>query len=258
VPDVGLDAAGYELEAMRHTVAVGCRIIGARGLAEDVLGHVSVRIGRDRLLVRCRGPQERGLMFTTMEDVRVVDFDGQGDLGDGYAVPNELPIHTELLRSRPDISAVVHAHPPSVVVTGLADIELRPVFGAYNLPAARMALDGVPVFRRSVLIRRPGLAQEMVTAMGTSSVCVLRGHGVTTCGETVEQAVVRALNLDVLARITLDLARIGVKPDVVPPEDVAELPDLGGNFNDTNVWRFHVNRLRQEGLDLPEPTKGRT
>jgi ribulose-5-phosphate 4-epimerase/fuculose-1-phosphate aldolase len=253
VPDARREATGTELQTLRHKVAVACRILGARGLAEDVLGHVSVRVGEDRVLVRCRGPRERGLMFTTTEDVRVVDLDGKGDLRGGYAVPNELPIHTELLRSRPGISAVVHAHPPAVVVTSLADVELRAVFGAYNMPAARMALDGVPVFRRSVLIRRAELAQEMLTEMGTSMVCVMRGHGITTCGESVEQAIVSALNLDVLARITLDLVRIGAKPDVMPPEDVAELPDLGGAFNDTNVWRFHVNRLELQGLHLPDP-----
>jgi ribulose-5-phosphate 4-epimerase/fuculose-1-phosphate aldolase len=253
VPDPGAEVTPSQLPALRHKVAVACRILGARALAEDVLGHVSVRVGDDRLLVRCRGPHERGLMFTTPDDVRLVDFAGDGDLEGGYEVPNELPIHAALLRSRPDVSAVVHAHPPAVVVASLADIELRPVFGAYNMPAARMALDGVPVFRRSVLIRRDDLAQEMLQAMGASPVCVLRGHGVTTCGETVEQAVVRALNLDVLASITVELARIGAEPAVMPPEDVAELPDLGGTFNDTNVWRFHVSRLELEGLQLPGP-----
>lgn len=248
------DVCAEEIEGLRFKVATACRILGARGLAEDVLGHVSVRVGPHRLLVRCRGPEERGLMFTTEADVHLVDLDGRGELEGGYAVPNELPIHTELLRRRPDVSSVVHAHPPAVVVAGLADIELRPVFGAYNMPAARMALDGVPVFRRSALIRRPELAREMLATMGASSVCVLRGHGVTTCGDSVEQAVVRALNLEVLARINLELARVGAVPDVMPPEDVVELPDLGGTFNDTNVWRFHVNRLAREGLDLqPSP-----
>lgn len=252
-PDVNHDVAGPELEALRYKVAVACRILGARGLAEDVLGHVSARVSEDQMLVRCRGPHERGLTFTTTEDIWVVGLDGTGELDRGYAVPNELPIHAELLRERPDISSVVHTHPPSVVVSSLGGVELRPVFGAYNMPAARMALEGVPVFRRSVLIRRAELAREMLAAMGNSDVCVLRGHGVATCGESVEQAVVRALNLDVLARVNLELAHLGAVPDVMPPEDVAELPDLGGTFNDTNVWRFHVNRLELEGLGLRAP-----
>ena len=45
----------------RATVATACRILALHGLVSGVLGHVSVRVGEDRLLVRCRGPRERGL-----------------------------------------------------------------------------------------------------------------------------------------------------------------------------------------------------
>lgn len=242
--------SGTDLATDRRTVALGCRVLGHRGLAEDVLGHVSVRVGEDRMLVRCRGPRESGLLFTTEDDVRLVDLDGRGELEGEYAVPNELPIHAELLRARPDVNAVVHAHPPSVLMAALAELPLRPVFGAYNIPAMRMAAAGVPVYPRAVLIRRGDLAREMVTAMGDSAVCVLRGHGVTTTGDSVEQAVVRALNLDVLARVTVDLARLGAAGSDIPPEDLAELPDLGGAFNDLAVWRHHVARLGWAGLGL--------
>ncbi|MGH3739801.1 MAG: class II aldolase/adducin family protein [Micromonosporaceae bacterium] len=237
-----------DLSALREAVALGCRILAHRGLAEDVLGHISVRVGPDRMLVRCRGPAERGLLFTGSSDVRLVDFDGDGELDGGYAVPNELPIHAEVLRARPDVTAVVHAHPPSVLVAGLAGIELRPVFGAYNLPATRMAIDGVPTYRRAVLIRRPELGREMVAAMGQAPVCVLYGHGVTTTGESVEQAVVRALNLDALARVSVEVAQLGGEPPELPAADVAELPDLGSAFNDLSVWRHHVARLEHAGL----------
>lgn len=235
----------------RRTVALACRILAHRGLAEDVLGHVSVRVGEGQMMVRCRGPEDRGLLFTTEQDIRLVDLDGHGELDGGFAVPNELPIHAEVLRARPEVSAVVHAHPPSVLIAGLADVALRPVFGAYNIPALRMALDGVPVYPRGVLIRRPDLAREMVEAMGDSPVCVLRGHGVTTVGDSVEQAVVRALNLDVLARVSVELARLGGDVKDLPAADVGELPDLGSAFNDLSVWRHHVGRLELAGLALP-------
>lgn len=228
----------------RTTVARACRILAAEGLVEGVLGHVSVRDGEDAMLIRCRGAGERGLMFTTDDDIRRTDLDGT-ILGaaEGYTVPNELPIHGELLRARPDVNAVVHAHPPAVLLCGLAGLELRPVFGAYNIPATRMALDGIPVYGRSVLIRRPDLAHEMIAAMGDRPVCVLKGHGVTVTGASVEEAVVRALNLNALATVTLELARLGVRPDVIPPEDVAELPDLGSAFNDLAVWRHHLAKV---------------
>jgi 3,4-dihydroxyphthalate decarboxylase len=229
---------------LREEVAVACRVLATEGLVENILGHVSARVG-GRMLIRCRGPRERGLRFTTADDVHEVGLDGAGELPGGYQVPNELPIHGELLRARPEVGAVVHAHPPAVLLCGVAGLQLRPVFGAYNIPAMRMALEGVPVYPRSVLIRRPELAAEMLAAMGDRQVCLLRGHGVTVAGETVGQAVVRALSLDTLARVTLELARLGRVVQEIPPEDVAELPDLGAAFNDEAAWRYHVARAEQ-------------
>lgn len=241
--------------AARLLVANACRVLGARGLAEDVLGHISLRTGPDRILVRCRGPREEGLFLTQPADVREVDLDGRpvdGDLA-GWSVPNELPIHAEVLRARPDVDAVVHCHPPSVLLAGLEGVPLRPVFGAYHIPAARMALDGVPVYPRSVLVRRPELGREVAAALGGSPVLVMRGHGITAVGSgphAVEQAVVRALALDVLARVSLESARLGGRAPELTPEDVAELPDLGGAFNDVMLFGHHLARLRHEGLLL--------
>ena len=93
------------------------------------------------------GPEDRGLLFTVAEDIREVDLDGRGDLDGGYGIPNEFHIHTELFRARPDVQAVVHAHPRDVMIADLAGVQLRQVFGAYNIPASRLANQGVPVYR---------------------------------------------------------------------------------------------------------------
>lgn len=236
----------------RRTVALACRLLGHLGLSADVLGHVSLRTGSDRMLVRCRGPREAGLLFTRVDDVYDVDLDGQGQLGE-WSVPNELPIHAEVLRSRGDVDAVVHCHPPAVLTAGIAGVSLEPVFGAYNIPAARMARDGVPVYPRSALIRTPELGQDMVAAMGAATVCVLRGHGVTAVGSgphAVEQALVRAANLEALARVNISLAALGTTPTLPDAEDLAGLPDLGGALNDLAVWRNFVSRLEHAGLGL--------
>jgi ribulose-5-phosphate 4-epimerase/fuculose-1-phosphate aldolase len=147
----------------------------------------------------------------------------------------------------------VHCHPPSVLVAGLADVALRPVFGAFNIPAARLALDGVPVYPRAILVRRPELGRELVQAMGPAPVCVLRGHGIVTVGSgehAVEQAVARALNLDVLARVNIERERLDSRGTDLTPDEIAELPDLGASFNDLLLWRHHLARLRLAGLAL--------
>jgi 3,4-dihydroxyphthalate decarboxylase len=235
-------------QELRATVAQACRVLAMEGLVEGTLGHVSARLGADRMLIRCRGANDRGLLFAEEADVRRTDFDGALiDPDEGYKVPNELPIHGELLRARPEVNAVVHAHPPAVLVCGVAGLELRPIFGSYNIPAMRMALDGVPIYPRSVLIRRPELAHEMIAAMGERPVCVLKGHGITVTGDSVEQAVVRALNLNALAAVTLAVAQAGGRAEEIPAADIAELPDLGAAFNDLAVWRYHVEKARGRG-----------
>jgi ribulose-5-phosphate 4-epimerase/fuculose-1-phosphate aldolase len=238
-----------ELSGLRREVALACRLLARQGLIDGILGHVSVRVGTDRLLVRCRGPRERGLLFTVPEDIRLLDFEGAGRLGD-YAPPNELPLHVETLRNRPDVTAVVHAHPPAVVAAELAGVTLRPIVGAFNIPATRMAAAGIPVYPRAVLINRRELAEEMLAELRDSPVCLLRGHGLTAVGDTLQQSVIRAINVDELARLSLAVARCGREPAPVPDDDLAELPDLGSGFNDGFLWEYHLQRLRHEGLGL--------
>jgi ribulose-5-phosphate 4-epimerase/fuculose-1-phosphate aldolase len=144
----------------------------------------------------------------------------------------------------------VHAHPRDVVVADLASIELRQVFGAYNIPASRLAHQGVPVYPRPVLVRTPELGREVAAAMGDADACILRGHGVVTVGESVQHATMRALDLAELSRISAEIASLGGQPQTLPSDDRQELPDLGSSFNDLSRWRYYAGRLQIAGLAL--------
>lgn len=235
----------------RAAVATACRILAARGLVDGTLGHVSLRVSASELLVRCRGEDDAGLARTRPSDVWRVDLDGRPvDVPPGHRPPHELPIHTELMRRDPGVRSVVHAHPPAALLAGLAGLVPRPVFGAYNIPAMRLALDGVPVHPRPVLISRRELADEMIATMGDRPVCLLRGHGITVAGASLEAATVMAVDLDVLLRVTVDLARLGAAPDDLDAADLAELPDLGAGLNERAVWRSLEAELDRLGLGL--------
>ena len=235
---------------MRERIATACRVLASRGLSDGILGHISVRTGENEVLVRCRGPRERGLAWTEPDDIHAVDLDGEplspGGL-DGWSLPNELPLHLEVLRVRPDVSAVVHAHPPAVVACDLAGLGIRPIVGAYDIPGTRLAAGGVPVYPRGVLIRNRRLAREMTGALGDRPVVVLRGHGLTSTGATPEEAVLRAISVDSLARLALTIAGAGGTLADLPEEDMAELPDLGGAFNEGTAWRHELARLSAAG-----------
>lgn len=236
---------------LRRRVAVGCRILANAGLCEDVLGHISARLDDDTILVRSRTPGERGLLFTVDDDVQPYSLRRGGLEGStAHAPPNELPIHLACYRADPNVRAVVHAHPPAVVAADLAGIAFVPLVGAYNIPAARLAGGGIAVYPRGVLINTVELADEMIVAMAGRPVCVLRGHGLTTTGGSVEQAVARALAVDALARMAARVVAFGGTPAALPDGDLAQLPDLGSTFNDELIWRHHEQRLALAGLAI--------
>lgn len=227
------------LRGLREEVATACRILARRGLVEGVLGHVSAR-APGGMLLRSRGPEEAGVLWTEPDDVVLCDLDGRVLEATEHRPPGEHPIHGEVYRARREVQAVVHAHSPAVLACDLAGVPLRPIFGAYNIPAMRLALGVLPVFERSWLIHRADLAAPMVEALGDAPAVVLRGHGVVVAGETVRTAAIRALDLEALARVCLEVAKAGGSPPDIPPDDVVELPDLGAAFNDELAWSHHV------------------
>lgn len=229
---------------LRRKVALSCRILAHRGLVDGILGHVSARVASSELVVRCRTAAEPGLANSSAAEVWRVGFDGEPvDLPDGASAPKELPIHAELMRRRPEVGCVIHAHPPAALLAGLAGLTPRAVFGAFNIPAMRLALEGVPVYPRPILITRADLAGELVERMGQRPVCLMVGHGITVAAGSVEQATALAVNLNALLEITVELARLQAEPPEVSAADLDELPDLGSAFNDHLVWRSLVAEL---------------
>lgn len=234
------------LDDQRALVAQACRVAAARGLVDGMLGHLSLRIDDERLLVRCRSDTDTGVAFTRPADIRLIEFDGSagapGEL-DGYRVPNELPIHVETLLADPRHRAVAHLHPPAVVAADLAGITIRPIYGAYDIPGAWLARGGVPVYERAVLIRNTKLGKEMVAAMRGLPVVICRGHGITSAATTVEQAVLQAISLDALAQLSLQVRAAGGDLFDIDDADWDDLPDLGTAFTTEAAWRHEVARL---------------
>lgn len=214
------------IENLRAKVAISCRILALEELAEETLGHVSVRVpGSDDILIRCRGEDERGLLYTEKEAVRRADFNGRGPDLQGYRIPNEFPIHSEIYRHRPDVGCVVHAHPPTALLCGIAGVEIRPVFGGYSPQGLRLSLSGIPIYDRSITLTSRESVAPLLQVMGDRDVCLLKGHGIVVTGKTVEEATMRAIQVEKLARIAWQLALVGKPVADISPEDVAYFTD---------------------------------
>src|SRR5262249_50181731 len=113
-----------EVEAgLRRDLALACRNLAANGHGDNIYGHVSARLDRERILMKAH---HVGLEEVTENDVLVLDLDGKVLSGTGKR-HTEFPIHTEIMRARPDVMAVVHTHPIHSVALAARGLSLRPV-----------------------------------------------------------------------------------------------------------------------------------
>jgi len=233
-----------ELDDLKGKVAQACRILAMTGLVKEITGHVSVRAPcAGEMLLRCRGEDEFGLPYTQAGAIRRMTFDGSGgDVDAEHVMPIELPIHGEILRARPDVNCVVHAHPPYVLLCGMAGVEPRPVYGAYD-PSGLAIARTVQTYPRSILISSRELGEEVLRTMAGSNFCLLRGHGIVVAGASIEEATVNAIRFEALAKVCWELSRHGPLPEILA-EDIATFGGLATNPRIARgaewVWRYYA------------------
>jgi ribulose-5-phosphate 4-epimerase/fuculose-1-phosphate aldolase len=245
---------------LREKVATSCRIIGNRSVTRGSLGHVSVRVpGTDRVLIKAKGRDEEALEFARERDVIVININGEVlEAPDGLTAPNETAMHLAVLRRRPDVQSVIHAHPDWVVVLTGAGKPLVPMLGAYDGGSSlRLLKEGVPVYPRSLTIINDELGDDFMKTMGEHNACLLFGHGITVAGASVEEVTQRSLTLYELARINYLAYAIG-QPIGVSEEEQKEYlgrresgrytPDRRAVQSVPSYWRYEKKRLPE----LPE------
>ena len=187
---VQTEEASMSEQELREQVARGCRILAATGHDDFVWGHVSVR-----------DPQGRGIWMKastfgfeeiTAEHVILVGHDGEVLVGE-HPSHIEWPIHTETLKARPDLTSVVHTHPPHSIALAAAGQPLLPVSHAGTL----FVPPGVPRFTKTAeLIVTQELGSEVAKAIGPGHALFLVNHGIVTAGRDIPDAVIRAVLLE--------------------------------------------------------------
>jgi ribulose-5-phosphate 4-epimerase/fuculose-1-phosphate aldolase len=247
---------------IREDVRDACRILALYGVLNDVVGHVSARPAADEVLLRCRSTDEKGLLFTREDQVVPLSF-GNGKLGDSgdLVIPIESPLHTAIYEARPDVKAVVHAHPPASLLCGITGIDVLPM-RAYDYAPIRVILEGVAVYNSAAMIDRPERASALVTALGDKNVCLLRGHGIVATGTSVREATIRAISYESAARITWRLAASGKEMIPLSDEEVGDSTGISpvsetaaavhGGWSDW-TWSYYLQLLaeRDAGRHVP-------
>ena len=188
---------------LRDQVAASCRMLAQHGLVKGSTGHVSTRVpGTNDILIRGRPHVDKGLRFAEPSCVIRVGEDAR-PVGDTYGVSrvSEIYLHTEVYKRRPEVNAVIHAHPPGALLCTIARIKLRPIFGGFEPGGMRMAEAGVPEYERSITLHTLEETTPMLDVMGSEDVILLSRHGTLVTGRSVQEATARAITFETLCRL---------------------------------------------------------
>jgi L-fuculose-phosphate aldolase len=207
-----------ELGIRREVVRI-CARMYERGYIVAADGNVSVRVGADRILVTPSGAHKG-----TLRPADLVLTDLTGTLLRGTTPSSEMRMHVEVYARRPDVRAVVHAHPPHVLAFSVAGRSL----GQCILPEVIFSLGRVAhaEYATPTTAEVPRVIAEHVAE---SNALILDRHGTLTLGESLEAAFNRLETLEHTARITW-LARALGPIAALPEEEVARLRTLAAGI----------------------------
>ncbi len=194
-------------------------ILDDAGLGDFTRGHVSVRVPGDDGHFFMK-PHSFGLDELTMENIVTCDMAGVKVAGAGRR-HSEVFIHSEIFKVRPDVGAIIHAHPKYSVAFSTLDVPLLPLS-----QAGSEFHDGVGVYADTIdLIRSPETGARVAQALGKHKAVLLQGHGVTVVGRTLEECVILCMSLENACEIQLLVEATGRKPKLFPMDDIRALAD---------------------------------
>jgi L-fuculose-phosphate aldolase len=178
---------------------IGRRIYN-KGFAAGNAGNISYRLSSDEVLCT---PTLISKGFMTPEDLCVVDMQGK-QLSGKRKCSSEIRLHLTILLERPDVTSVVHCHPPHASAFAVT----REPIPQRLLPEVEVFLGPVPI----AAYRCPGnqeFADTVLPHCRDSSVIILANHGTVSFGDTLEHAYWWTEVLDAYCRIVLMAKSLG-------------------------------------------------
>lgn len=187
------------LTAMKKEIAYFMRLLYKRGLTTTSGGNISAML--DGFLLITPSQTDKGRMKAS--DIIVFDAKGR-NISKALRPSMETGMHMAIYAARPDVKAIVHAHP--VAATGFAASH-RLI--DCNLIGESRALIGEPVIAPYRLMGTDDLAAVVAEACVASNAVLLANHGVLTVGNSLLEAFDRMEVLEACARINLIAKMLG-------------------------------------------------
>jgi L-fuculose-phosphate aldolase len=192
----------------RQAIIDACRRMNALGINQGTSGNISVRHGDGLLITPTSTP------YDTMTPEQLVFMDMNGAFADGARPSSEWRFHLDILRARPEVDAVVHAHPTYCTILAIMGLKIPAIHymiaaaGGADIRCAPYATYGTPE-----------LSAHAVTALEGRLACLLAHHGMIAVGPSLAKALWLAVEVETLARQYHGCLQIG-KPPLLSSDEI--------------------------------------
>ena len=197
--------------ALREEILASCREMNSSGINQGTSGNISARWG-DGLLITPSGVPYNEL---APEDMVFMNFDGsyEGDM----APSSEWRFHLDIIKSRSEVNAVVHAHPTYCTALAIKGMDIPAVH--YMIAAC-----GGPSVRCApyATYGTAELSQNALEAMEGRTCCLLANHGMIATGPNMKKAMWLAIELETLARQYVVSLQIG-GPELLSDAEISRV-----------------------------------
>ncbi|MBR1142449.1 class II aldolase/adducin family protein [Bradyrhizobium sp. AUGA SZCCT0431] len=192
----------------RQSIIDACRSMNALGINQGTSGNISLRHDTGLLITPTSVPYE------TMQPEQIVFMGLDGSFDAAQRPSSEWRFHLDILRARPEVNAVVHAHPPYSTILAIMGLEIPPIHymiavaGGDTIRCAPYATFGTQE-----------LSEHAVRALEDRLACLLEHHGMIAVGPSLSKAMWLAVEVEALARQYHGCLQIGT-PRLLPKAEI--------------------------------------
>lgn len=193
---------------LRESIIAACLEMNRSGLNQGTSGNISLR-WKDGLLIT---PTSLPYDQMAPDDIVFLGMDGRTE---GQNQPSsEWRFHRDIMKAKPEVAAIVHAHPIYATIIAIMGLEIPPlhymvaVAGGSTIPCAPYATFGTAE-----------LSEHAVAALKGRTACLLEHHGMIATGPTLDKALWLAVEVETLARQFHGCLQIG-GPRLLPIEEI--------------------------------------
>ncbi len=236
-------------EAIEQVVMAN-RVLANEGVF-DYLGHVSVRNpenGETFLISRACAPE-----MVRKQDILTVDLEGNVLTRSTQTPYREQIIHGAIYRARPDVNAVLHAHPLQIIIISVLGIPIRPIANF-----ASPFYEDIPVYDEydftspgatGMLVTTKEEGERLAKRLGQGKAMLMRGHGFNVVAPTIPGLVQRAITLRDNVLLQLAAHQLGT-PKYLTYEEAKQSSSVFTGQGMERGWNYWVARAKKAYPDL--------